>query len=303
MCYGAACSFTLSGPMLNLECPHQATAPTHRRCYIRGGHEDPTGKAADIAPRKANDESTGGGLRAPHPRQDPEQEPGRLARHRAARGLRSPHPKMGGHERSGQVQPKGDSDTLPPGQPSKSNESTLKRGRPDDCQGLTASEASQSKKAASDKNDAFSKSPKRLMQTSLSSWQVPGGTGDLEAPCYLFTNRANYCFLNASAAALHWAMRVMSSRPSDFGSLGPALMAISRLRRLEIPTHYDWKVLLRRPTQQHDAAEFMSHIVDPRAIAIAGRWQARCLERGRQITCLRGKQLRSPHRHQHSSSP
>ena len=255
---------------------------THKpSCYLPGGHEDPAGEAADIAPRKTNDESTGGGLRAPHPRQDPKQEPGRLAGHRAARGSRSPH-----HGRSGQVQPKINSDTLPPGQPSKGNASTLKRGRPADCQGLTASEASQSKHAASAKNDKLSQSPKR--QTSLSSWQVPGGADDLEAPCYLFTNRANYCYMNASAAALHWAMRVMNGRPSDFGSLGPALMAISRLRRLEIPTHHDWKLLLRgwrRPTQQHDAAEFMSHIVDPRATATAGRWQARCLERGRSPVC------------------
>ena len=262
---------------------------THQpSCYIPGGHEDPAREAADIAPRKTIDESTGGGLRAPHPRQDPEQEPGRLAGHRVARGSRSPHPRLGGHERNGQVQPIGDSDTLPPGQPSKGNASTLKRGRPDDCKGLTASEASQSKQAASAKNDMFSRSPKRLMQTSLSSWQVPGGADDLEAPCYLFTNRANYCYMNASAAALHWAMRVMNGRPSDFGSLGPALMAISRLKRLEIPTHHDWKILLRgwrRPTQQHDAAEFMSHIVDPRATATAGCWQARCLERGRSPVC------------------
>ena len=130
--------------------------------------------------------STGGGLRAPHPRQDPEQEPGRLVGHRVARGSRSPHPRLGGYERNGQVQPKGDSDTLPPGQPSKGNASTLKRGRPGNCQGLTASVASQSKQAASAKNDTFSRSPKRLMQTSLSSWQVPGGADDLEAPCYLF---------------------------------------------------------------------------------------------------------------------
>ena len=165
---------------------------------------------------------------------------------------------------------------------------TAKRGRPEDCQGLTAPEASKAKKGASAETGMPIKTPKRMMQTSLSSWQVPGDAGDLEAPRYLLTNRANYCYMNASAAALHWAMRVMCNRPSDFGSLGPALMAISRLKRLEIPTHPDWKVLLRgwrRPTQQHDAAEFMAHVVDPGATAIAGRWQARCLERGRSPVC------------------
>ena len=90
--------------------------------------------------------------------------------------------------------------------------------------------------------------------------------------------------MNASAAALHWAMRAMGCHPGDFGSLRPALLAISRLRRLEIPTHHDWKPLLRgwrRPTQQHDAAEFMSHVTDPSAAALIGRWQARCLAGGR----------------------
>ena len=211
------------------------------------------------------------------------------------RGSRSPHPRLGGHAKNGHVQPTGDSDALPPGQPSKGNASTLRRGRPDDCRGLATSEATQSKQAASAQNDTFSRSTKRLMQTSLSSWQVSSGAADLEAPCYMLTNRANYCYMNASAAALHWAMRAMNGRPSDFGSLGPALMAISKLRRLEIPTHHDWKILLRgwrRPTQQHDAAEFMSHIVDPGSHATAGRWQARCLERGR-----------SPVREESSSAP
>ena len=264
-------------------------------CYIPGGYEDPAREAADFTPRKTNDATIDEGLRAPHPRQDPEPEPGRPAGQQMDRGSRSPHPSLGGHAKDGHVQPTGGSDTLPPGQPSKGNASTLRRGKPDDCRGLEASETTQSKKAASAQNDTFSKSTKRLMQTSLSSWQVPSGAADLEAPCYMLTNRANYCYMNASAAALHWAMRAMNGRPSDFGSLGPALMAISKLRRLEIPTHHDWKLLLRgwrRPTQQHDAAEFMSHIVDPRSSATAGRWQARCLEQGR-----------SPVREESSSAP
>ena len=60
---------------------------------------------------------------------------------------------------------------------------------------------------------------------------------------------------------------------------------------IEIPTHHDWKTQLRgwrRPTQQHDAAEFMSHVTDPSAIALEGRWQARCLERGRSPICDEG---------------
>ena len=146
------------------------------------------------------------------------------------------------------------------------------------------STASSAKKTACNTSSMTCSTHRQQVQGSLSSWQVTGGAGNLEAPCYLFANRANYCYMNATAAALHWAMRAMGCQPSDFGSLRPALVAISRLRRLEIPTHHDWKPLLRgwrRPTQQHDAAEFMSHVTDPSAAALVGRWQARCLEGGR----------------------
>ena len=156
------------------------------------------------------------------------------------------------------------------------------------CTGSTVSSAG---KTVCNTSRMTGNANKLLVQSSLSSWQVTCGVGNLEAPCYLFTNRANHCYMNASAAALHWAMRAMSCQPSDFGSLGPALMAISRLRRFEIPTQHDWKAQLRgwrRPTQQHDAAEFISHVTDPSAVALVGRWQARCLERGRSPICDQG---------------
>ena len=186
------------------------------------------------------------------------------------------------------AQLRGYSDPLPPGNSSKGSASVPEEERTGTSTGSTVSSA---RKTVCNTSSMTGNAPKLLVQSSLSSWQVSGGVGNLEAPCYLFTNRANYCYMNASAAALHWAMRSTGCQPSDCGSLGPALMAISRLKRIEIPTHHDWKTQLRgwrRPTQQHDAAEFMSHVTDPSAIALEGRWQARCLERGRSPICDEG---------------
>ena len=204
------------------------------------------------------------------------------------RGLRTPHPEADGNTTEAPAQLRGYLDPLPPGSSSKGSASVPKTERTGASMGSTVSSA---RKSACNTSGMTGSATKLLVQSSLSSWQVSGGAGNLEAPCYLFTNRANYCYMNASAAALHWAMRATGRQPSDFGSLGPALMAISRLRRIEIPMHHDWKIQLRgwrRPTQQHDAVEFMSHVTDPSSTALAGRWQARCLERDRSSICDEG---------------
>ena len=223
------------------------------------------------------------GSRTPHPEAE-----GTASSHPEPRGLRTPHPEAEGDAITEPAQLRGYSDPLPPGNSSKGSASVPEEERTGTSTGSTVSSA---RKTVCNTSSMTGNAPKLLVQSSLSSWQVSGGAGNLEAPCYLFTNRANYCYMNASAAALHWAMRSTGCQPSDFGSLGPALMAISRLKRIEIPTHHDWKTQLRgwrRPTQQHDAAEFMSHVTDPSAIALEGRWQARCLERGRSPICDEG---------------
>ena len=79
--------------------------------------------------------------------------------------------------------------------------------------------------------------------------------------------------------------------PRHFGSLGPALAVLSRLRTLELFTHATWKDLLsgwRRPAQQHDVTELLSFVMDPDSRQAVGEWQARCLEPGRDVVCDRG---------------
>ena len=51
----------------------------------------------------------------------------------------------------------------------------------------------------------------------------------------------------------------------DYGSLGPAMAVLTRLKKVELATHATWKALLqgwRRPAQQHDVTELMSFVID-----------------------------------------
>ena len=257
--------------------------------HITGGLAHQTGKIADIAIGQAADDKAQRSLRRQHRDQGLTTRSGITDSSRPeSRGLRTPHPEAEGSAAAAPEQLKGYSDPLPPGNLSKGSASVPEGERTETCTGPTVSSAG---KTVCSTSRMTGNAPKLLVQSSLSSWQVGSGRGNLEAPCYLFANRANYCYMNASAAGLHWAMRAMRCQEGDLGSLGPALMAISRLRRFEIPTQHDWKAQLRgwrRPAQQHDAAEFISHVTDPSAIALAGSWQARCLERGRSPICDQG---------------
>ena len=128
-----------------------------------------------------------------------------------------------------------------------------------------------------------------LTQTTL-PWQASGRVAVTPSapPAYCLRNRSNFCYLNSVAVALHFSS---GGHPRDFGSLGPALAVLSRLRKLELFTHATWKELLngwRRPSQPHDVTELMSFIMDPESRQVAGEWQARCLEPGRDIISDRG---------------
>ena len=221
--------------------------------HITGRLEDQAGEIADFATGQATDgkayrglsrlyrergPTTGSGMttsshpeprgsRTPHPEAE-----GAASSHPEPRGLRTPHPEAEGNAMTEPAQLRGYSDPLPPGNSSKGSASVPEEERAGTSTGSTVSSA---RKTVCNTSSMTGNAPKLLVQSSLSSWQVSGGVGNLEAPCYLFTNRANYCYMNASAAALHWAMRSTGCQPSDFGSLGPALMAISRLKRIEIP--------------------------------------------------------------------
>ena len=129
------------------------------------------------------------------------------------------------------------------------------------------------------------------------SWQVrhPGVVASSVPPNYCLRNRSNYCYLNAVAVAVHWAVISSGSTPRDLGSFGPAIDVLNRLKQVELPGHATWKALLqgwRRPTQQHDVTELMSFVMDPRSRLVVGEWQARCIEPGHDTICDRG--LTSP---------
>ena len=129
-------------------------------------------------------------------------------------------------------------------------------------------------------------------QTTL-PWQAArrDTATDSASPAYCLRNRSNYCYLNSLAVSLHWALLSANSHTRDYGSLGPAIAVLNRLKKVELATHATWKALLqgwRRPAQQHDVTELMSFVMDQNSPLVAGEWQARCVEPGRDIICDRG---------------
>ena len=129
-------------------------------------------------------------------------------------------------------------------------------------------------------------------QTTL-PWQATrrDTATDSASPAYCLRNRSNYCYLNSVAVSLHWALLSADSHTRDYGSLGPAIAVLNRLKKVELATRATWKALLqgwRRPAQQHDVTELMSFVMDQNSPLVAGEWQARCVEPGRDIICDRG---------------
>ena len=137
------------------------------------------------------------------------------------------------------------------------------------------------------------KRPVAMTAQATIPWQAPQRTAvtDSVPPVYCLRNRSNYCYLNSVAVSLHWAMLRAGRQARDYGSLGPAMEVLNRLKTVELVTHATWRALLRgwrRPTQQHDVTELMSFVVDPYSRMVAGEWQARCVEQGRDVACDRG---------------
>ena len=63
------------------------------------------------------------------------------------------------------------------------------------------------------------------------------------------------------------------SHARDYGSLGPVMEVLSRLKSVELATHATWRALLhgwRRPAQQHDVTELMSFVMDQSSRLVAG---------------------------------
>ena len=160
------------------------------------------------------------------------------------------------------------------------------------CVNLKGEKASNSHGQPANVTQASGQPSKTLTQTTL-QWQVTGSSiaRPSAPPAYCLRNRSNFCYLNSVAVALHWSMISSGGQASDYGSLGPALAVLSRIRKIELFTHATWKEILngwRRPAQQHDVTELMSFLTDPNSRHLAGEWQARCLAPGRDIVCDRG---------------
>ena len=87
------------------------------------------------------------------------------------------------------------------------------------------------------------------------------------------------CYLNASAQALYWLGALTASPRECYGAAQAALKPLMRSGRPFLPSCLPWGPLLRgwhHLSTQHDACEFMVHLLDKAApAAFEGSWQSR----------------------------
>ena len=120
-------------------------------------------------------------------------------------------------------------------------------------------------------------------QTTL-PWQAPRREHVIDSvpPAYCLRNRSNYCYLNSVAVSLHWAMLSAGGQAREYGSLGPAMAVLTRMKTVELATQAAWKALLqgwRRPAQQHDVTELMSFVMDQSSRLVVGNGRPDVLNR------------------------
>ena len=160
------------------------SSPTWR--HIAGRPADQAGEVADIATSQATDGKAYRELRRPHRPQGPTTGSGMTASSQPVpQGLRTPHPEAGRNTIKAPAQLRGYFDPLPPGSSSKGSASVPETERTGASMGSTVSSA---RKTACNTSSMTGNATKLMVQSSLSSWQVSGGAGNLEAPCYLFTH-------------------------------------------------------------------------------------------------------------------
>ena len=95
-------------------------------------------------------------------------------------------------------------------------------------------------------------------------------------------NPHNVCYLNSCAQALHWIGRLTDLPDDCFGAAKAALRMLGKAGHVYLPACLPWTPLLRGWRQlsaQHDAAEFMGHLLKSAApSASIGHWQSRLIE-------------------------
>ncbi|CAE7793397.1 unnamed protein product [Symbiodinium sp. CCMP2592] len=102
---------------------------------------------------------------------------------------------------------------------------------------------------------------------------------NIQYPAARLRNPSAVCYVNSCAQALHW-FGVLTDAPSGcHGSAQAAMRLLNREGLVFLPGSLQWLLLIRgwrRLTQQHDAAEFMTHLLLCCAPeGFVGCWQSR----------------------------
>ena len=102
---------------------------------------------------------------------------------------------------------------------------------------------------------------------------------NLRLPQARLQNPRNYCYLNSVAQAFYWIGELTSSPADAYGRLKAGMSALKGSARVCLPDSMQWRQVLARwpnPLQQHDAGEFIRHLLDEvQPAAYQGCWQAR----------------------------
>ena len=141
---------------------------------------------------------------------------------------------------------------------------------------------------------------------SLLSWRIKGGTpSEPSARALTLHNPHNLCYANAVLHMLHFT-RSLEGRISGLGALCGALaQAIRSNSATNIARDSAWSFMWngwRRPTHQHDAAEFLQHLCQQTdCTTLRGGWEAR-KHRGGAYEIL-DEQFTCPHIRLHLERP
>ena len=98
-------------------------------------------------------------------------------------------------------------------------------------------------------------------------------------PIAKLINQANYCYLHSCLQAVYWTGEIMGCPPGCYGKLQAGFALLRNPRKITIPECLSLRPVLRGwqdPLQQHDAGEYMSHLLCTlQSPSYLGHWEAR----------------------------
>ena len=98
-------------------------------------------------------------------------------------------------------------------------------------------------------------------------------------PTAKLINQANYCYLHSCLQAVYWMGEILGCPPGCYGKLQAGFALLRSNRKIVVPECLSLRPVLqswREPLQQHDAGEYMRHLLCTlQSQSYSGHWEAR----------------------------